>query len=369
MPWLNGWLLGRGSNGSAQVAAEVAKRTHPVPSGPKEMSGSQNLFLLEAGCDAALNGHLSGQLENELITRLQRERDELGLWGSECTSPIYHHFIITGLSAIYHNTNNPVLKDMIEQNLGSFFWYALQMGLADSKHGLIGMRGTGHDIQSTGYPDLHFVCQYFTKGRPKDFTSLTSWKPMLKNSGWAYSGVAGGLSYDLYKNAFELAVDGGWTPWRLRSKLTFIKVDGDAAGHFYERGINGNTPSLIAYVFPSNHGMGGGYLPLNSTIRVRQKPDNATGGYEIKGKSVYFTYDGIYTSLTNGLGQKQARVSYSQYMSVVEILTSDLSGVTGWVQVFPPEVSASVPVEPDPPVDPPITRPRKKKYPWWMFWK
>ena len=174
MPWLNSYLISGSRMNASQAEAEVNKRVHPVPNGPKEMQGSQNLFLLEAGCDAAIHGKLSPQLEKELIVRLQKERDEVGLWGSECTSPIYHHFTITGWSAIYHNTSNVVLKELIEQNLGSFFWYALKMGLADSKHGLIGMRGTGHDIQSTGYPDLHFVCQYFTKGRPKDFTSLTS---------------------------------------------------------------------------------------------------------------------------------------------------------------------------------------------------
>ena len=365
MPWLNEWLLGERHLSNSDVAREVLKRLHPVPSGANELQGSQNLFLLEAGCDAALNGKLSPKLEGDLIVRLTRERDELGLWGSECTSPIYHHFIITGLSAIYHNTNNATLKDLIEQNLGSFFWYAIRMGLDKSKHGLIGMRGTGHDFAQTGFPDLHFVCQYFTSGRPKHYAKRSAWKGMLKDSGWVSAGLLGGMNYDLYKKAFEYAVGEDWKPWRLRSKLTFIKVDGYAAGHFYEKGINGNTPSLIAYVFPSSMGIEGGYLPLNSAIRVRQKHDNSTGGYEIKDKSVYFTYDGIYTSLTDGLGETQARVYYSAYMTVVDMLISDLSGVSGWTRIFP---SASVPVD-TPPVDLPVTRPRKKKSPWWMFWK
>lgn len=365
MPWLNGWLLKEHGYTDA-VSAEVAKRTHPVPSGPKEMSGSQNLFLLELGCDAALNGHLSGQLENELIIRLQRERDELGLWGPECTSPIYHHFIITGLSAIYHNTNNPVLKDLIEQNLGSFFWYALQMGLHNSKHGLIGMRGTGHDFAETGFPDLHFVCSYFTSGRPKDYTKLEAWKPMFKDSGWVWAGLPGGRSYELYKKAFEYAVDQDWKPWRLRSKLTFLREGGSLVGHFYEKGINGNTPAMIAYAHPSTYALPGGYLPINSAIRVRQKHDNSTGGYLVEGKSIFLTYNGLYTSLAGGTNGNQARTYFNPYLGPVDTLTSSLDGVTGWVQVYP---SASVPVEPAPPVDPPITRPRKKKYPWWMFWK
>jgi len=364
MPWLNGWLL-KEHGYIDVVSAEVAKRTHPVPSGPKEMSGSQNLFLLELGCDAALNGHLSGQLENELIIRLQRERDELGLWGPECTSPIYHHFIITGLSAIYHNTNNPVLKDLIEQNLGSFFWYALQMGLHNSKHGLIGMRGTGHDFAETGFPDLHFVCSYFTSGRPKDYTKLEAWKPMFKDSGWVWAGLPGGRSYELYKKAFEYAVDGNWVPWKLRSKLTFIKVDGAHIGHFYEKGINGNTPAMIAYV----HSF---YLPWNSKVRVRQKADHSSGKLVLDKTNGIGSveYNGIYTSLTGGGGGTQyARFQIADnsfgipLQSRVDILISDLPT---WVKIYPSE---SVPVEPDPPVDPPITRPRKKKYPWWMFWK
>ena len=368
MPWLNDWLLRRDKpHQSYGVQVEVAKREHPVPSGPKEMSVSQNLFLLEAGCDAALNGNLSPQLDGDLIVRLTRERDELGLWGSECTSPIYHHFIITGLSAIYHNTNNATLKDLIEQNLGSFFWYVLKMGLANSKHGLIGMRGTGHDFGDTGFPDLHFVCQYFTSGRPKDQTRLSAWKPYLKDSGWVSAGLPGGRSYDLYKKVFEYAVDDGWNPWRLRSKLTFLREGGSEVGHFYEKGINGNTPAMIGYVHPSDYALPGGYLPVNSTIRVRQKHDNSAGGYIVDGKSIFLTYNGLYTSLTGGTNSTQARTYFNPYLGSVDALTSSLDGVTGWVKVHP---SASVPVDAPPPtVDPPVTRPRKKKSPWWMFWK
>lgn len=370
MPWLNNWLLKKEQPIGA-VKTEVAKRLHPVPSGPKEMAGSQNLFLLELGCDAALNGLLSSSVEQELIARLERERDTVGLWGSECTSPIYHHFTITGLSAIYHNTNNEHLKDLIEQNLGSFFWYALRMGLDKSKHGLIGMRGTGFDFASSGFPDLHFVCQYFTSGRPKNYTELSSWKPMFKDSGWAFSSVAGGRNYELYKKAFEYAVDNSWKPWRLRSKLTFVRVDGVDAGHFYERGINGNTPAIIAYVNKSNMYSYAGYLPTNLDIRVRQKQDNSIGGYEIKDTTVVFTYSGVYTSLTNGGGgDTQTLVHYGYKITKVEVLTSSLDGVTGWVQVYPsasvPSDSPQIPLPAEQPNN--ANPPQKKRKPWWMFW-
>lgn len=369
MPWLNEWTLKRNIlSGRERVIQEVEKQLHPVPNGPKEMQGSQNLFLLEKGCGAALNGKLDPGTEHELVVRLQRERDELGLWGSECTSPIYHHFTITGLCAIYHNTSNVVLKELIEENLGSFFWYALRMGLGESKHGLIGMRGTGHDFAESGFPDLHFVCQYFTSGRPKDYTKLSSWKPMFKDSGWCFAGVAGGRNYELYKKAFEYAVDDNWKPWRLRSKLTLIRVDRKPVGHFYNKGINGNTPAMIAYV-------SGRYLPVNATIRVRQKADNSSGGLLIDSVSGVGSvmYNGIYTSLTGGGGGPQ----YARFQIVdnswgtpiksrVEILTSDLSGVSGWTQIYP---SQSVPVEQPPTsthIEPPT--PPKKRKPWWMFW-
>ena len=368
MPYLNSWFKKDPKNPYREEADRaIAAGKHPVPQGSNELQASQNLFLLEAGARGVATGEIGAPLEQQLISRLKRERDEIGLWGSECTSPIYHHFIITGLSAIYHSTGNQELKALIEQNLGSFFWYALKMGLAHSKHGLIGMRGTGHDFATSGFPQLHFVCQYFTSGRPKNYGTMSGWKDWLKDTGWVMAGLPGGRSYDLYKKVFEYAVDDDWKPWRLRSKLTFIEVDSFAAGHFYEKGINGNTPALIAYVFPSPYRMQGGYLPLNSAVRVRQKHDNSTGGYEVKDESVYFTYDGIYTSLTNGLGETQARAYCSAYMSVVDVLTSDLSGVSGWARIHP---SASVPVDAPPPtVDPPVTRPRKKKTPWWMFWK
>lgn len=377
MPWLNKWLLGGDRSGSEPVETEVNKRTHPVPNGPKEMQGSQNLFLLEAGCDAAIHGQLSPGLEKELIVRLQKERDEVGLWGSECTSPIYHHFAITGWTAIYHNTNNETLKSLIEQNLASFFWYALCMGLGYRKHGLIGMRGTGHDFSDTGFPDLHFVCQYHTTGRTKDFTKLSSWKPMLRNSGWAYSGVAGGMNYELYKKVFELAVDDTWKPWKLRSKLTLIRGrwknhPPSPVAHFYARGINGNTPCLIGYVESDDPTMigGGGYLPTNCSVRVRQKQDDSSCVMRIENDMLVLQYFGLYTSLLDS-PVKQIR-SYGpltpRYLSgsvVLEMMTSDLSGVSGWTQIYP---SPAVPVE-QPPSNTHIDPPVKKRKRWWEFWK
>ena len=361
MPYLNSWLLREQNNNlRAKTIHEVEKQLHPVPNGPKEMQGSQNLFLLQAGCEMAIHGEMTKPRQDELIVRLSRERDELGLWGSECTSPIYHHFTITGLCAIYHNTSNVVLKELIEENLGSFFWYALRMGLGESKHGLIGMRGTGHDFAESGFPDLHFVCQYFISGRPKDYTKLSSWKPHFKDSGWCFAGVAGGRNYELYKKAFEYAVDDNWKPWRLRSKLAFIRVDRVPVGHFYERGINGNTPAMIAYI--NRH-----YLPWNATVRVRQKADNSTGVLVLQpeNNTVYVEYRGIYTSLTGNESAQVQAVGFN-LGGKVEILTSDLSGVSGWTQIYP---SQSVPVEQPPTsthIEPPT--PPKKRKPWWMFW-
>ena len=375
MPWLNDWTLKRDNPADRVVVSnEVNKHLHPVPQGPKEMQGSQNLFLLEKGCDATLNGKLNQIIENELVVRLQRERDELGLWGSECTSPIYHHFTITGWSAIYHNTNNQELKSLIEENLGSFFWYALRMGLRESKHGLIGMRGTGHNFAESGFPDLHFVCQYFTSGRPKDYTKLSSWKPMFKDSGWCFAGVAGGRNYELYKKAFEYAVDDTWKPWKLRSKLTFIRVDHQPVGHFYEKGINGNTPAMIAYI--NKH-----YLPWNATVRVRQRADNSTGSLVLqptKGLG-YVEYRGIYTSLTGNQGTQVQSVPFNIYSGYsapgfgyamkVEILTSDLSGVSGWTQIYPSQSVPENPAIPQTPEYPNNPNPPRRRKRWWEFWK
>ena len=379
MPWLNEWLLRRDKpQDRANALIEVNKRMHPVPSGDKEMQVSQNLFLLEAGCDAALDGNLSPQLEGDLIVRLTRERDELGLWGSECTSPIYHHFIITGLSAIYHNTNNATLKDLIEQNLGSFFWYAIRMGLDKSKHGLIGMRGTGHDFATSGFPALHFVCQYFTSGRPKNYETLGGWKDWLKDTGWVVAGLPGGRSYDLYKKVFEYAVDDNREPWKLRSRLTFLRVNGMPMGHFYQNGINGNTPCLIAYAgkAPANMSILSkyGYLPRNSNVRMRQNHDNSSCQLSVFVDPIYtsltnvaLTYSGAYNGLT---GANQDPIGWALASSQIEhvyALTSDLSGVNGWDQIYP---SKSIPLPTEPVNNPnPVTRPRKKKSPWWMFWK
>lgn len=368
MPYLNSWLK-RNSKNNYRLEAEQAVRQgkHPVPSGDKELQVSQNLFLLEAGAKGVLNYSMSDALEHQLITRLKRERDEIGLWGSECTSPIYHHFIITGLSAIYHNTINGELKDLIEQNLGSFFWYAIRMGLADSKHGLIGMRGTGHDFATSGFPALHFVCQYFTSGRPTNYKQLSGWKDWLNDTGWAVAGLPGGRNYDLYKKAFEYAVDDDWTPWKLRSKLTFIRVDHGRVGHFYEKGINNNTPAMIAYV--TQH-----YLPWNSAVRVRQRADNSTGTLVLQPEAglAYIEYRGIYTSLTGNDGvQVQAipfNIAYSGiglHALKTEVLTSDLSGVSGWTQIYP---SKSVPEDTPAPIPTPPREPKKRKR-WWEFWK
>lgn len=376
IPNLNSWLLRRGWVDRNKAIEEVLKRQHPVPNGPKEMQGSQNLFLLELGCDAALNGALKPSLERELITRLERERDELGLWGSECTSPIYHHFTITGLSAIYSNTTNEHLRSLIVENLGSFFWYALRMGLAESKHGLIGMRGTGHDFAESGFPDLHFVCQYHTSGRPKDYTRLSSWKPMLKDSGWAFSGVAGGRNYELYKAAFELAVDNAWTPWRLRSKLTFVRIDGIDAGHFYERGINGNTPACIGF---ARRPIGSfAYLPKNLSIRVRQKKDDSIGGLSFSdGPFMKLTYDGIYSSLHGGSGEQQSiALSLIRKANVngdpirVEIMEIGLNGVVDWHQIYPIVNSQNhtIPPSPEPTNNQNAPKPPKPRKPWWKFW-
>lgn len=370
MPWLNDWLLKReGSVSDTLAGSEVRKNQHPVPApGDNELQASQNLFLLQAGCDGALNGRVAN--EREIVDRLKRERDVIGLWGSECTSPIYHHFIITGLSAIYHNTSNSELKDLIEHNLGSFFWYAIRMGLDESPHGLVGMRGTGHDFAKSGFPDLHFVCQYHTSGRPKDYKSLTSWKKFLTDSGWAFSGVAGGRNYELCKKVYEYATSNSYMPWRLRSKLTILKIDGQSGpeASFYEKGINGNTPALMAYVSEPNT-----YLPVNAHIRVRQKHDNASCHYTILDSNypggsrvVDIMYNGIYSSgevVVSSVGEQSASFLVPLSCKLL-MLTSSLDEVTGWVEVsFDPATPTMPSTPPAPPAKP------KKKHPWWMFWK
>lgn len=369
-PWLSDWLLRipneKNQINRVKILSEVGEQAHPVPRGEKEMQVSQNLFLLQAGCEMALHGEMTPNRQAELVTRLKRERDELGLWGSECTSPIYHHFIITGLSAIHATTNNQELKDLIEENLGSFFWYALRMGLSDSKHGLIGMRGTGHDISESGFPHLHFICQYFTKGRPTNYKSLSGWKDWFDKSGWVMAGLPGGRSYELYKKAFEYAVDDGWKPWRLRSRLTFIKVNNTPLGHIYSKGINGNTPALIAFmrklrgIDPPDR-----YLPRNSSVRIRQKHDNSEGSFNVGIGSISMFYGGVYNSLTGADSSPLVHSGLNSMYDTVSILTSDLSGVSGWTQIYP---SRSVPVDPPPTPTPPRENKKKKKR-WWEFWK
>lgn len=371
-PWLNDWLLRKSDKdnqvGRGALLIALTNNEHPVPGpGEKELQGSQNLFLLQAACEGAAYGNIPKHTEDALVARLERERDEIGLWGSECTSPIYHHFIISGLLGIAITTSNPHLKQLCEENLGSFFWYALKMGLASSPHGLIGMRGTGHDFAKTGFPDLHFVCQYFTSGRPKHHDGLSSWKKFLSDSGWAASGLPGGRCYELYKKVFEYAVDDGWKPWRLRSKLTFLRTGiSDHYGHYYEKGINGNTGTLIAYVsYQSSPGV---YLPVNSSVRIRQRHDNAAVQMVTEREPAMsfrdvssLNYSGLYTSLADSPSRQFAIVEHLRLVK----LESSLDGVTGWVDITPPK--PEVPATPAPPV---AVEPRpKRKRKWWEFWK
>lgn len=370
-PWLNDWLLGKNDKNNridrGQILVALTNNEHPVPEpGETELQKSQNLFLLQAACQGAAYGDIPSYVEEALVARLERERDEIGLWGSECTSPIYHHFIVSGLLGIAITTKHPKLKQLCEENLGSFFWYALKMGLASSRHGLIGMRGTGHDFSETGFPDLHFVCQYFTSGRPKNHIRLSGWKDWLSNSGWVASGLPGGRCYDLYKKVFEYAVDDSWKPWRLRSKLTFLRTGVlGHYGHYYERGINGNTGSLMAYVkYQSSPGR---YLPVNSSVRIRQRHDNAMVELVIDDVPVDFvsgratlTYTGLYSDLAGGPPKQFAILEYLRLVK----LESSLDGVAGWVDITP--LPPAQPPVPDPT---PAPKPAKRKRKWWEFWK
>jgi hypothetical protein len=367
--YLNNWLLGREltTDKKDQLLGFLGGLDDSVPLGESQLMGSQNLFWLKAGAERTST--MKGGPKNtdqQLITRLQRERDEIGLWGSEQTSPIYHRFIITGAAVTAITTNNAQLKLLITNNLASFFKYALYMGLDSSEHGLIGMRGTGNNISQDGYPYLHFFIRYFLHGRPENFKEAQGWKGMIADCGWVMASLKGGVLYNFMKDVFELVVDPAFTPQRLRVRTDFFRLNGKPMGSILEKSGNGNTPEIGAFMQPFEYNGKKSkqfYLPINESVRIRQR--NTHGEYSWKitnyprtaSKTVLFSYDGLYTELPGGGGATQSYGNLVYIDSKIEILTSSLAGVTRWEEYL---IVPSTPPPPPPPTRPPAPAPGKR---------
>jgi len=358
-PYLNSWLRGDKNPdvNMNKLLTLLDSGQHTVPQGDKELAGSQNLFLLKAGCERALGGNRAEQPSNtdeQLIARLERERDDIGLWGSEQTSPIYHHFIITGLGTVAITTSNTTLKYLARENLASFFWYVVKMGLGESKHGLVGQRGAGHNFTDSGFPYLHFITSYFLGGRPERHTEMGSWKNWFQDSGWVMASLKGGKLYAFMKEVWELVVDPHFVPWRLRVATHFFRDNVGPLGTLMEKGINNNTPDVGGYI------RGGKYLPVNERIRVRQQASKGEYGWSIlediellvpsgvglSKPTLLFSYTGIYQNLEGGGNQ----VISAPVQGKLQMLTSSLSGVTGWEDVV--KVPQDPVAEPTPPGQP-----------------
>lgn len=358
-PFLNTRLLNRPHTVDINKLIRLLESgDHSVPQGEQELLGSQNLFWLKAGAERELwpGKNQRANTDDQLIMRLERERDVIGLWGSEQTSPIYHHFTITGMASVYINSANQHLKYLIVDNLASFFWYAKEMGLYNSPHGLIGQRGTGHNFTEHGFPDLHFFMRYFLGGRPARYEDAGGWKNFLKDSGWVYASLKRGRLYDLMKLVFERVVDHDFKPWGVMIPIHFL----DVGAHFMERGTNGNTPELGAYY-------NGKYLPVNEKIRVRQRASR--GEYTLSTytsltdptwRHLFVNYSGIYLELPFSGDQ---RLSIPNPHSLVRERVASMSGISEWVRVSPSRVIPNAPVNP-PASPPPAQKPHKKK-PWW----
>ena len=351
-PYLNARLLGRDWDGNMQKLINVLNSDDfPVPQGPKELQASQNLFWLKAGAEREMwpNKQRYKNSDEDLISRLERERTTIGLWGSEQTSPIYHHFVITGQAATYINSKNEALKAAIVQNLASFFWYAKTMGLYEKPHGLIGQRGSGHNFTAHGFPDLHFFMRYFLGGRPLRYKQAGGWKNFLKDSGWVFGSLKGGRTYDLMKLVFDVLVSPGFVFVGVAVPIHFFS-DGS---HYMEKGTNGNTPELGAYVNWSTPA----YLPVNERIRVRQRASKGEYRHVVEQGRVVFEYRGIYTGLEGSSGDPQWRV-LSTPASELQTLVVSLHDHTGWQPVVPAVHDPFIPTVPD------AQKPPRKK-PWW----
>lgn len=361
-PFLNARLLGKAAPVNFdKLLALLESGEHSVPQGEKELQASQNLFWLKAGAEREMWPEASNyrNTDTQLIARLERERGVIGLWGSEQTSPIYHHFTITGMASTYINSKNERLRALIVDNLASFFWYANAMGLYHRPHGLIGQRGAGHNFTEHGFPDLHFFMRYFLGGRPAQYKSAGGWKNFLKDSGWVFASLKGGRLYDLMKLAFEKVVDPGFKPWGVMIPIHFL----DDGSHFMKRGTNGNTPELGAYSRNGNK-----YLPDNEKVRVRQRASMGEYHMEVVKATEYshgeviIRYTGIYEDLPFS-GRQTIRI-LNPFNLLSERIAS-MDGITHWKKVVQDEPAVHPPFIPTVPDTPsPQPKPPRKK-PWW----
>lgn len=351
-PYLNNWLTGKGGTPDG-LAAQLDSDDHSVPQGPKDLAGSQNLFWLKAGAERlAKRAHLKNT-DEQLIGRLKRERDVIGAWGSEQFSPIYHPFIITGAATVYVHTQNAELKDLIEENLATFFWGALNMGVGNTNlgRGLIGQRGTGHNFSEHGFPQLSYLIRYFMGGRPDNRETIDGWKPHFQDYGWLVGSLKGGPFYNLVKDIFERIVLPGYKPWGVMVPVHFLKVEDVKVGQYMERGANGNTPELGGYV-------NGTYLPRNENVRVRQKASHGEYTVVFYSESFSLNYSGIYNDLPGG---SENSVVARTYKYPVRERVLSLYGLTAWKQIYPVVNTEPTPQQPTTPTVPANPNPQPPK--------
>lgn len=360
-PYLNQWLIsGRKDVGLQQrIVTMRDSGENPVPDGLGNPGGSQNWYVLQAGSNAVIRGVSQGGSataeELNLIARLEAERDSIGLWGTEFLSLIYARFIITGWAAVYLNTNNQKLKDLIVHNLASYFWWAKEFGLQRSVHGMIGQRSTGHDFATNGLPELHFIMRYFLEGRPDGYKKQLPWKKYFVDEGWLVASLKGGKMYELMKDVFHEVVDPEFKPIYGRVKVTMIKSNKKKANtHFMDKGVHSSTPPMMAYM----GGQHNQYLPVNSAVRWRNN-DPCKVEWSMGGGMVYITYYGAYEHLDGGSDNHFTwSVEGDEQIRIITML-----GDSGWKPLK--SFSESVPIDPYVPVP---SAPPKKKRPWWKFW-
>lgn len=353
-PCLNQTVLGGKSDGydmGALLALLDSGQHNVPPGGGDELAGSQNLWWLKAACLAAMGRDYSA---NDLKARLRRERDDIGLWGSEGTSPIYHGFIMTGEIVVWGNSTDPELQSLIEENIASFIWYAMKMGLDKSPHGLVGQRGAALD-HVEGYPYLHFLIQYCKAGMPADFRSLSSWQRYLMEGGLIYSVINNPQAKRFWERVFARLSSPTFRPWRLRALTSILYTSTEHLANVVSKGINGNTPVLAAYARRVNE-----YLPFNYSTHVRQVNDHATCTYtwDESNGMIFLTYMGIYADMDLIPADYQQIAFGPVDLGQVRVLESSLDGV-----VDRPLISAP-PSPQQPPVPVPPTPKPKKKSTW-----
>lgn len=360
-PFLNETVLGGKSApyDMGALNALLAGDQHNVPVAGNELPGSQNLWKLKAACRmriAALNGQSLPSLESEVIARLKRERDIIGLWGSEGTSPIYHLFMLVGDLVMWMNARSQELKDLIVEATASFMFYARKMGLEQHAHGLVGQRGAGLD-HSEGYPYLHFLLQYGLRGLPADYKSISGWKRHLLESGLVKSAIESPLAKRYWEQVFRVMQQPGFTPWRLRALTSILYTPTQHIASVVEKGINGNTPLLAAYIRPV-----GTYLPINYKEHIRQRADHAVCVFTPNeaARTITFRYEGLYADIDKEGMPYQEVVIEVPSMEDVLVFESSLDGVRERKLVESAAPEPPVPPTPQPP------KPVKPSKPTWI---